>query len=169
MGRLVADLQTLTKSSQPQFLTRSPVDVATLTESVRDRAAALADRDWQVAEVAHVVVDADRHRLLQAMLQLAANAAAHTRPGQPIWIGSRSEDDQVRLWVRDSGPGVDPDLAPHIFDRFVHEPDGTGAGLGLSIVEAIARAHGGRAELADPGPPGATFALVLPAQPAEDR
>ena len=169
MGRLVADLQTLTKSSQPQFLTRSPVDVAALTESVRDRAAALADRDWQVAEVAHVVVDADRHRLLQAMLQLASNAAAHTGPGQPIWIGSRQDGDMVRLWVRDSGPGVDPDLAEHIFDRFVHEPDGTGAGLGLSIVEAIARAHGGWAELTDPGPPGATFALVLPTQPGEDR
>ena len=169
MGRLVADLQTLTKSSQPQFLTRSPVDVAALTESVRDRAAALADRDWQVAEVAHVVVDADRHRLLQAMLQLASNAAAHTGPGQPIWIGSRQDGDMVRLWVRDRGPGVDPDLTEHIFDRFVHEPDGTGAGLGLSIVEAIARAHGGWAELTDPGPPGATFALVLPTQPGEDR
>lgn len=169
MGRLVADLQTLTKSSQPSFLTRAPVDVATLTETLRDRAAALADRDWQVAEVAHAVIDADRQRLLQAMLQLASNAAAHTRPGQPIWIGSRQEDDTVRLWVRDSGPGVSPDLAAHVFDRFVHEPDGTGAGLGLSIVEAIARAHGGRAELSDPGPPGATFALVLPGQQREGR
>ncbi len=169
MGRLVADLQTLTKSSQPQFLTRAPVDVATLTQTLRDRATALTDRDWQVAEVAHVVVDADRQRLLQAMLQLAANAAAHTLSGQPIWIGSSQDGDTVRLWVRDSGPGVEPQLAPHVFERFVHEPDGSGAGLGLSIVEAIARAHGGWAELADPGPPGATFALVLPAQHVEDR
>ncbi|GIV96175.1 MAG: hypothetical protein KatS3mg057_0832 [Herpetosiphonaceae bacterium] len=72
--------------------------------------------------------------------------------------GSR---DAVELLVGDTGPGVDPALREHIWERGIRGSDG-GSGLGLSIVREIALAHGGEARLLDAGP-GALFSLLLPA------
>ena len=162
MGRLVADLQTLTRSSQPAFLTLGPVEVADLVDEVLARARALGEREWQLDGSTRAVVTADRQRLVQALLQLVSNSVAHTGPGDAITIGSALDGSEVLLWVRDSGPGVPAELRASLFDRFVHDPDATGSGLGLSIVAAIAAAHGGRAELLDPGPGSTRFGLVLP-------
>jgi two-component system OmpR family sensor kinase len=100
------------------------------------------------------------------LLQLSANAARHTVVGAEIGIGSRLRDGRLELWVRDTGPGVDPELAPHAFGRFVRGDETTeGFGLELSIVRAIAEAHGVGVVL-DPSPAGdatgATFRLRLP-------
>lgn len=162
MGRLVADLQTLTRSSQPAFLSLEPVDVAELTDEVLARAGALGERNWQVDGIANVVVTADRHRLVQALLQLVSNSLAHTTEADTIALGSRAGSDELVLWVRDSGAGVPAEVRDTLFDRFVHSGDSEGSGLGLSIVDAIARAHGGRAVLLDPGPGSTRFGLVLP-------
>jgi signal transduction histidine kinase len=162
MGRLVADLQTLTKSTQPAFLHPAPVDLSVLTDVVLSRARGLGDRDWRLDGAAEVVVLADRQRLVQALLQLVSNAVAQTAPGDTIAVGSRVDGDEVVLWVRDSGPGVPPEARDRLFDRFVHGEASDGSGLGLSIVEAIARAHGGRAALLDPGPGSTRFGLLLP-------
>ncbi|MGB7982285.1 MAG: HAMP domain-containing sensor histidine kinase [Candidatus Nanopelagicales bacterium] len=162
MGQLVADLQTLTKSTQPAFLNFGPVDLGQLVEEVTARARPLADRRWaDEGGPAHEIL-ADRHRLVQALLQLVDNAVTHTDPGARIAVGARADDDQVTLWVTDTGPGVPAELRDHLFDRFVHDSDRSGSGLGLSIVAAIARAHGGYAALLDPGPGGTRFGLVLP-------
>lgn len=85
------------------------------------------------------------------------------RAGVTARVGSAVDGSSVRLWVEDDGPGVAPDQAPRIFDRFVkgaHRPEGSG--LGLSIVAAIADAHGGRARLAPTSGRGARFEIVLP-------
>ncbi len=111
------------------------------------------------------LVSLDAQRITQALLQLAHNAVQHTADGDEIGIGSRVVGDRLELWVRDTGAGVPDEIRGNLFDRFAQaEPGHDGFGLGLSIVSAIAEAHGGRAEL-DPTRPdrvGATFRLVIP-------
>lgn len=166
MGRLVADLQTLTKSTQPSFLDRGPVNVADLIEEVLSRARFLGDRTWLLDGTAEEVIQADRHRLVQALMALVSNAVDHTQPGDVLALGSARVGTEVLLWVRDTGSGVPPGARDRLFDRFAREEGSEGTGLGLSIVAAIALAHGGRAVLLDPGPGSTRFALVLPAGPA---
>ena len=82
-----------------------------------------------------------------------------------IALGTASSGREARLWVRDTGPGVAPDLEAQVFDRFTRgrgTPRGSSSGLGLSIVRAIADAHGGRVELRSRPGEGSTFAIVVP-------
>jgi two-component system OmpR family sensor kinase len=162
MSRLVNDLLMLAKSRRPDFVQPQPTDVETLTHGVLDRARALADRAWVLDGVALGSVPLDGQRIIQALLQLSDNAARHTRVGDEIGIGSRHHEGMVELWVRDTGPGVEPTLREKIFDRFTRgDVDDEGFGLGLSIVTAIAEAHGGDVVLDDTGT-GATFRIRLP-------
>ncbi|MFB9314015.1 sensor histidine kinase [Nocardioides plantarum] len=167
MARLVDDLILLAKTERPGFLDLAPVDVAALTESVAAKATGLGERDWSVDGVADVSVPADQQRITQALLQLAHNAVKHTRPGDAVAIGSTREADAVLWWVRDTGPGVPPDDRARIFERFgrgsaAEERHADGFGLGLSIVTAIARAHGGDAWLDTDYTAGARFVLSVP-------
>jgi signal transduction histidine kinase len=123
----------------------------------------LCGRTWLLDQQATVVIRADRQRLTQAMLQYAQNVCDHTPAEVSVRIGSRVEGNSVCLWVEDDGPGVPLEHAPHVFDRFVKDPHRTeGSGLGLSIVAAIAEAHGGWARLARDVGRGARFEIVLP-------
>lgn len=165
MARLVDDLLMLAKARRPDFVRVQPTDVEALTQGAVDRARALADRRWVLDGVARCTVPVDGQRITQALLQLSANAARHTRPGDEIGIGSRMFEGRLELWVRDTGPGVDPAIAAEIFQRFARGQDhDDGFGLGLSIVSAIAEAHRGDVVLdaasAD-GSPGATFRIRL--------
>ncbi len=166
MTRIVDDLLLLARAERPDFLTPGAVEVAALTVEAAAKARMLADRAWGVERVADVTVTADGQRLTQALLQLAANAVAHTGPGDRVTLGSELVGDRLRLWVRDTGPGF-PEGAPEAaFDRFVRcgaPGDEDGAGLGLAIVRSIARAHDGDA-LLEPGGPGACVVLDLPAR-----
>ena len=170
MSRIVEDLITLTKAQQPDFLRSAPVDVGDITDEIVVKASGLADRAWRLDERAEGMINGDRQRLAQAMLQLADNASRHTDPGAEIGIGSSILDGRVRLWVRDTGTGVAAEDRERIFARFVrgnsaHSTEG--AGLGLSIVSAIAEAHGGHIELSETVGGGATFTLVIPLQSKE--
>lgn len=167
MSRLVEDLILLAKTERPGFLDLGPVDVAALTEAVAAKASGLGERGWSVDGVAHVTLPADQQRITQALLQLAHNAVKHTRPGDAVAIGSIREDDSVLWWVRDTGPGVPADDRARIFERFgrgsaAEERHADGFGLGLAIVSAIARAHGGDAWLDDDYTDGARFVLSIP-------
>jgi len=172
MNRIVEDLLLLARSERPGFLSLGPVDIAELTDDVHRRASVMCGRTWLLGERAAVVISADRQSLTQALLQFAQNVCVHTPDGVTVRIGSHVQSGEVHLWVQDDGPGVATDQAPHVFDRFVkgaHRPEGSG--LGLSIVAAIAEAHGGRARLVTPATGGARFEIVLPlivAGPAED-
>lgn len=161
MSRLVGDLLILAKARRPDFVDPHPTDVETLTFGVLERARALADRSWLVDGVARGTAALDGQRITQAMLQLADNASKHTQPGQEVGIGSRIHEGRIEFWVRDTGPGVDPDVRAKLFERFARaERDDEGFGLGLSIVNAIAAAHGGVAEL-DDTPVGTTIRIRL--------
>ena len=171
MSRFVNDLLLLARADRPDFLALDSVDVATLTNEVFAKATSLADRRWTVDAAGRGRVIADRQRLTQAVMQLAQNAAEHTAEGDEIALGSAVQDGHVRLWVRDSGPGIPPSEQPHVFDRFRRGRPGRrsseGAGLGLSIVKAIAQAHHGRVELESRAGEGSTFAVVLPVDQPE--
>jgi signal transduction histidine kinase len=170
MSRLVSDLILLAKSDRPDFLNLAPADPADLTATVLAKARALGERHWSleidgVDSGERAVLD--EQRLTQALLQLADNAVKHTTPGQEIAIGAASDAAMLTFWVRDSGRGVPAEDRERIFERFGRAvvPHGDeGFGLGLSIVSAIARAHGGTAYVDDaPGGTGARFVISLPA------
>ena len=141
------------------------------------KASALAERAWCLDGVTQGTFVADRYRVTEAVLNLADNAVKHTMPGDTIAIGLRlvpataGDDGEVRLWVRDSGLGVTTDDADRIFERFTRGHGANnryrGAGLGLSIVQSIAIAHGGRVDLESRLGAGATFTIVIPLEPAQ--
>ncbi|MGP3969504.1 sensor histidine kinase [Streptomyces sp. 6N223] len=165
MSRIVEDLLLLAKAERPDFVQPAPIPLAELTGDVFVKARALGDRRWELPELAECEAELDAQRITQAMVQLAQNAVEHTRPGQAIRIGSRRVGESVELYVADTGPGVPAEDAEVIFERF--RRGGTarrgtrGAGLGLSIVKAIAEGHHGRVELRERPGGGATFVLVL--------
>jgi two-component system, OmpR family, sensor kinase len=166
MTRMVDDLLTLARTEQPDFLRPRIVDLDELTIRMLDNARGLAPRDWVLDGAAVGRATIDEQRLMQAVLQLAANAVRHTTEGGLVALGSAIRNDHVRFWVRDSGPGVSIQDRDRIFERFYRGRSGyrrsDGAGLGLSIVRAIAEAHGGRVELESEPGQGATFTVVLP-------
>lgn len=178
MGQIVEELVLLAKAERSDFVTLAPVDLGRLTDDVHDKARALGDRRWVVDARADVEVAADVHRITQAVLQLADNAVKFTGPDDEVGIGTRVVDGpsgrQVRLWVRDTGPGVPPQEADRIFDRFARGSTTGGApgsGLGLAIVRAIAQGHGGDVTVQQSDPStgsgrragGARFVMTWPA------
>ncbi|MCA1735632.1 MAG: HAMP domain-containing histidine kinase [Actinobacteria bacterium] len=165
MSRIVSDLLLLAKAQQPDFLRPESVDVATLTSELHAKLSAIAPRDWQVESVGHGLIRADRQRLTQAVIELAENATKQTEVGGVVALGSFVADGEARFWVRDTGPGIPGGEQTRIFGRFARGSSTRrtdGAGLGLSIVDAIARAHGGRVELSSHPGHGATFTVVVP-------
>jgi two-component system OmpR family sensor kinase len=166
MSRFVEDLLTLAKAERPDFLALGELDLDLLTDELMAKASRLAPRDWRLEQTGAGLLTADRQRLTQAVMNLAANAVQHTQEGDTIALGSELRDGEARIWVKDSGPGVAPEDRERIFERYARSTNGDGAGLGLAIVQTIAQAHGGRIELSsDPGA-GARFTLVIPAADA---
>jgi signal transduction histidine kinase len=170
MGQIVEELVLLAKAERADFVTPAPMDLGRLTDDVHDKARALGPRRWVVDARADAEVVADAHRLTQAVLQLGDNAVKFTDPDDEVGIGTQVVDGpsgrQVRLWVRDTGPGVPPEEAERIFDRFARGSTtggASGSGLGLAIVQAIAQGHGGDVvvERSDGG--GARFVMTWPA------
>lgn len=166
MGRLVGDLILLAKSRRPDFVTLEEVDLADLTETVLAKARALGDREWVLDEAPRETVSLDQQRITQAMLQLADNAVKHTDVGDTVAVGSAVEADVVRLWVRDSGDGIPPADREAVLERFARSrvrSGDEGFGLGLSIVAAIADAHGGGVRIEDARPsPGVHVEIRVP-------
>ena len=173
MARFVDDLLLLAKAEQPDFLRLGPLDLDVLTEELYAKAQALADRDWCLVGSGAGRLTADRQRLTQAMIQLAQNAVQHTIAGDRIALGSALSAGTARLWVADTGEGVPAAERERIFERFHRGGDGRrrsdGAGLGLSIVRAIAEAHGGRIELDSREGAGSTFTLIVPTDPHQEE
>lgn len=173
MGQIVEELVLLAKAERADFVSPVPMDLGRLTDDVHDKARALGARRWVVDARADAEVVADAHRLTQAVLQLGDNAVKFTGPDDEVGIGTQvvegASGRQVRLWVRDTGPGVPPEEADRIFDRFARGSTtggASGSGLGLAIVRAIAQGHGGDVvvERSDGG--GARFVMTWPADGA---
>jgi signal transduction histidine kinase len=166
MERLVDELRILARSERPDFLHKEPVNVADLTHELHLKSIALADREFDIDEMADVDIVADKARLTEAIVNLLQNAAHVTRPGDTLAVGSSCDGRVVKLWVRDTGPGIPPELQPHLFESG-KQPDELmrqgGTGLGIPLALAIARAHGGTLGVSSRSGEGATFVLVIPA------
>ncbi len=171
MSRLVNDLLLLAKATRPDFLQPETVDLDDLTRELFAKASALAQRDWRLSSVGTGRIVADRQRITQAVMNLSQNAVTHTLSGDAVELGSELRNGRVRLWVKDTGPGVPEHEQARIFERFVRldrAPAGEGAGLGLAITRAVAEAHGGRVELDSRPGGGARFTVIIPTEPPQE-
>lgn len=173
MSRLVDDLLLLARIEAGRALDRSRVDLTRLVlDATDDARAAGPEHRWRLdLPEESVTTEGDEHRLHQAVANLLANARTHTPAGTEVTVRLTADDGRVRLTVTDDGPGVEEDLLPEIFGRFVRADHGrsrtTGStGLGLAIVHAVVTAHGGTVEVASR--PGRTvFTMTLPASPPD--
>ncbi|MDL5157739.1 sensor histidine kinase [Actinomycetospora termitidis] len=173
MTLLVEDLLLLARLDAGRPLAREPVDLVRLVvDAVSDAHAAAPGHRWSLDlpdGETDVMVVGDPERLHQVVANLLANARTHTPEGTDVVVELARTDDRVRLVVRDDGPGIAPDLLPHVLERFARGDAGrartTGStGLGLSIVSAVVTEHGGTVEVTSV--PGDTRTTVtLPAAP----
>ena len=168
MRRLTDDLVLLAKTERPDFLNSEPVDITDLMQDAYSHARQLGDREWILGAVEPVVVVGDSQRLLQAILQLAANAVKFSDEGSPITLsaevkGATQEKRELYLSVTDEGVGIAPENQSRVFERFGRvDTTRPGAGLGLSVVSGIAHSHGGDVALTSVEGQGSTFSVVLP-------
>jgi two-component system OmpR family sensor kinase len=168
MSRLVAELLELARLDRTSSLDLTEIDLAELVkDAVADARAVEPDRPIGAGVPADpLVVTADEPRLRQVLANLLANVTAHTPPGTPATVTLSRQDDGALLEVADAGPGMSPEDAARAFDRFYRVPgtaaNGIGSGLGLSIVQAIAAAHGGRAQLSSDPEAGTAVRVWIP-------
>ena len=169
MSSLVSDLLLLARLDSRRPLARDAVDLTRLVmEAVADRRVLDPGRRWRLdLPDAPVEIAGDELRLHQLITNLLTNATRHTPGGTFITVGLSHTGSAVLLTVHDDGPGVDPQVLPRVFDRFARGDSSRrrtsgGAGLGTSIVRAIAEAHGGTATV-DSRPGDTTFSVSFPA------
>jgi signal transduction histidine kinase len=149
-------------------LERRPLAPRALVDSVlaAHRAAAEARGVALQAEVwpGTPALRADPERVQIALANLVANAVRHTPAGGRVTLACRPHAEGVRFEVRDTGPGIPPEFQARVFERFFRVPGGgsTGSGLGLWIVRAIARAHGGAVGVESEPGQGSRFWITLP-------
>jgi len=181
MSMLVAELLELARLDRTSSLDLTETDLATLArDAVADARAVEPGREVTAELPASLVVTADEPRIRQVLANLLANVRTHTPPGTPATVRLYAEDESAVLEVADHGLGMSASDAARAFDRFHrgvhgdgartgaengHAPDGAeaaGSGLGLSIVHAIAAAHGGHAQLWSKPGAGTTVRVWVP-------
>jgi signal transduction histidine kinase len=171
LRRIAERLLLIAAAADPGFLHPEVVALDRLTMELIRRWRPTADRRWQLGRLDAVTVRADRERLALALDALLENAVRHTRTDDVIqlsvirgWPGM-----PVRIVVADSGSGIQQDQLHLIFDRFRTSDDQSrGTGLGLPLVRAVARAHGGDVTVRSTPGAGSEFELTLP-EPASGR
>jgi two-component system OmpR family sensor kinase len=167
MSLLVDDLLLLARLDEGRALEREPLELEqVVAEAVETARTVEPDRPIELSAVPALVLG-DRNRLRQVVDNLLANARAHTPPGTRVRVTLAAEGGRARLAVADEGPGMEPEHAERVFERF-YRADASrsrgsgGVGLGLSIVSAVAEAHGGAASVSSTPGAGSTFQVVLP-------
>ena len=182
MGLLVEDLLLLARLDQQRPLARQPIDLLSLAADAVHDARLLAPArtiELSVQPGAAFLVIGDEARLRQVIGNLMSNALTHTPDGSPIEvsIGSGRLDPRVpdsapavTLDVTDHGPGMAPEQARRVFERFYRADQARtratgGSGLGLAIVSALVTAHGGAASVRTAPGQGSTFRIALPLDP----
>ncbi|HYP56017.1 MAG TPA: HAMP domain-containing sensor histidine kinase [Solirubrobacterales bacterium] len=174
MSRLVSDLLLLARADAGRVAARTPCDLAEIARAAAAEVApTVGERDLRVAGNTSLPIDGNPDELHRLVVNLLGNAAHHTPPGSRIELRLHGEGRHAVLEVADNGPGVPPGLRERIFDRFVRGdgPADTavsgGSGLGLAIVRAVARSHGGDAEIGESDLGGALFRVRLPLRSAQ--
>lgn len=166
MGRLVDELLTLARLDQRPELRLRGVDVSRLVrDAAQDLRAQQPGRPVEVEADGAVLVRADESGLRQVLGNLVANVRTHTAAEVPVRLGVERVDGVVRLSVEDEGPGLDPQDAARVFDRFFRAGGGAGSGLGLAIVQGVVRAHGGEVSVRTAPGEGLAVTVTLPPRP----
>ena len=146
------------------------IDLAELAASVVDRYRRRSETEFVTAfEPCEVVVNAAL--VERAIGNLVDNAVKWSPLGEPIQVSVDAVDQEAYVWVRDRGPGISSALRETVFERFYRAPEARsqpGSGLGLSIVDYVARSHDGSASVIDADGPGTTVELRLPLAPEEE-
>lgn len=169
---LIGDLLDFTQARLGDGLRmqKKPVDLhGTVAETVAELAIAFPACTLRHDRRGEGVCEADPDRIAQALGNLVANAASHGDAAQPIGVTSAYGGEEFRLSVHNTGPPIPADVLPRLFEPMVRgaEAQSQGVGLGLFIVQAIARAHGGRVEVRSSAEAGTTFSLLLPCSAAQ--
>jgi len=167
MSSLVEDLLLLARLDQSRELAKEPVDLNTIiTEVVASARAAGPNHPIEIKlEASEIFVLGDSQRIHQVIANLLANARAHTPNGTEISITAMQGVSETTIAVSDKGPGLSKADQDRIFERFYRaDPSrvrnsGEGSGLGLSIVDAVMKAHGGYVSVKSELGKGATFTL----------
>ncbi|GIJ47061.1 two-component sensor histidine kinase [Virgisporangium aliadipatigenens] len=170
MGVLVDDLLLLARLDQQRPLEMAPVDLLSLAaEAVHDTSATVTDHRVELRALAEEppLVLGDESRLRQVVGNLVSNAVRHTPAGTEVTVTVDTAGGSAMLVVADTGPGLAPQDAARVFERFFRtDPARTrtlgGSGLGLSIVQALVEAHGGEVWLDTAPGEGARFMVRLP-------
>jgi two-component system phosphate regulon sensor histidine kinase PhoR len=171
LTRLVGDLLLETQAETGKLpLYFAPVELDTLLlEVFKEMHVLTHDRiQLKLTEIDQVLVNGDRDRLKQVMINLVSNAIKYTPPGGNVYLSLGLVGDNARLIVRDTGSGIPGEDLPHIFERFYRAEKSRsrskvgGFGLGLSIAYWIVTNHGGRIEVDSAEGKGTTFCIWLP-------
>jgi two-component system sensor histidine kinase BaeS len=167
MERLIDDLRTVALSEAGTLpLHPEPTDLDVLVEDVvRSFAGTAGSAGVTVAADVPAdlpILDVDPVRIREVLANLVANGVRHTPSGGTVIVRGEVAGEQVIVRVVDTGGGIDPDLLPHVFDRFAKGADSAGSGLGLSIARHLAAAHGGSLDVESTGSAGTTFRVTLP-------
>jgi len=171
LTRLVGGLLLFAQAESGKLaLSMKPVELDNLLTEVFQEMRVLAGGKVQIkmTEIDQILVNGDRDRLKQVLLNLIANAIQYTPQGGEVFLSLAKVGEQTRIIVRDTGPGIPSEDLPHIFDRFYRAEKSrtrgkaTGFGLGLSIAHWIVEHHGGQITVESKEGKGTTFAIWLP-------
>jgi len=171
LTRLVGGLLLLAQAESGELpLDLRPVELDLLVTEVFQEMRVIAGGKVHVHlnEIDQLVVNGDRDRLKQVLINLVANAIQYTPQDGDVFLSLAKVGNQARIICRDTGPGIPAEDLPHIFERFYRAEKSrtrgksTGFGLGLSITKWIVEHHGGRIEVSAKDGQGTTFAIWLP-------
>ena len=149
--------------------------ITAVVESLRPAAEAkdVALHGLDATAAGTFIIAADAGRFAQIITNLVANGVKFTLPGGAVWVNVEAEGEEVKISVRDTGIGIDPEFLPYVFDRF-RQADASptrshsGLGMGLAIVRDLVRLHGGRIDVFSGGlNQGAVFVITLPLMPVD--
>jgi len=178
LTRMVGNLLLLGQAESGKLpLDLKPVELDTILLEVFQQVRTLASGKLsvQIGEIEQLTLQADRDRLKQVLLNIASNAVQYTPANGLVTLSLVRQEDQARVTIADTGPGIPAADLPHIFERFFRgeksrtRSPGSGFGLGLSIAYWIVRSHGGTIDVSSREGKGTTFIILLPldaAQPA---
>jgi two-component system, OmpR family, sensor kinase len=167
MSVLVDDLLLLARLDEGRPLEREPIELESVVGEAVEAARAVEPGRPIHFDADHARVLGDRDRLRQIVDNLLGNVRAHTPPGTPASVRVHAENGSGVIEVEDAGPGMSPEDAARAFERFYRADESRsrasgGVGLGLSIVAAVAEAHGGAVEARTESGRGATIRITLP-------
>lgn len=164
MSHLIDQLLLLGRTMERDFIVVEQVDLRAFMADIFASATVMAHRNWIYRDPPDLVVMIDPAKVRGAILNLIENATKVTTDSDTIEFCICTEGSILRIAISDSGPGVPPGSEDAIFERFARggQPYQKGAGLGLSIVDAVAQAHNGCVVLDKSAYGGAKFSILLP-------